>query len=371
MTPDARSTSWLRLPLRVGRLLAAPDEALARIEAEGGGFRDAITLVIVGAIAFRLPDLLQALLALAGPTSGAFLRVIGVFGEEAREAAWVVLPAAVVVTVLAGKRRDPAADLELGAAAYHVFFVVRGATRAVDAVMGMRVWPAGDTWLVAGIAAALILGRAVVLARGRRAAAIDPAGEPPPSGAPAPAPAPRRIGDRAAAVALVAIVLVGLVGNGVWSARHIEALRPMQRGQAAPAFALPRLDGGGQVALGDLAGKVVVLDFWATWCPPCIAMLPTLDRVHGTWTSRGVAFLGINSDGGGATRDELQHFLVEHPIPYPIVVDDARVGRLYKVEALPTLVVIGRDGRVRNTFLGITSESSLDRALREALEAQP
>src|SRR6185503_15494794 len=135
------------LPVRVARLLTAPGETLARIEAEGGGFRDAVALVVVGVVAFRLPDLLQALLALAGPTSGAFLRLVGVFGEEAREAAWVVLPAAVVVTALAGKRRDPSVDLELGAAAYHVFFVARGATRAVDAVAGMRVWSARDTWL--------------------------------------------------------------------------------------------------------------------------------------------------------------------------------------------------------------------------------
>jgi thiol-disulfide isomerase/thioredoxin len=378
MTRAAPPASWLQLPVRVGRVLVSPGAALARIEAEGGGFRDAVALVVIGAIAFRLPDLIQALLALAGPTSGAFLRVVAVFGDEAREAAWILLPAAVVITALAGKRRDPSVDLELGAAAYQVFFVVRGATRAVDAVAGMRVWPPRDTWLIAGAAAAIVLARAVVLARGR---STRPA--PPPAADVAAAPAPAaevslptgpsavRGAERIAALALVGIVTVGLGGNAVWSARHLDALRPMQSGQIAPAFSLPRLDGGGQVELGALAGKVVVLDFWATWCPPCIAMLPTLDRAHRSWNDKGVAFVGVNSDGGGATREELQQFLLEHPIPYPVVVDDARVGRLYKVEALPTLVVIGRDGRVRRSYMGITTESTLDRALREALDAQP
>jgi thiol-disulfide isomerase/thioredoxin len=166
---------------------------------------------------------------------------------------------------------------------------------------------------------------------------------------------------------VVALGLVAVAASAVWSARHLDALRPMQKGEAAPEFALPRIDGTpGTLALSGLQGKVVVLDFWATWCPPCIAMLPVLDAAHRAWEPQGVAFVGINSDGGGATLDELKGFLIEHPIPYPVVLDQGLVGGLYKVEALPTLVVVGRDGRLRKSFVGYTSARSLDSALREA-----
>ncbi len=395
-------SSLLGLPLRVGQAVTTPGDALARVEAEGGGFRDAVALVVVGAIAFRLPDLLQALLAAFGPTSGALLRVVGVFGDEAREAAWILVPAAVAITALAGKSRDPSLDLELGAACYHAFFVVRGLTRALDAVTGMRVLEPRVTWIVASAAAVVVLVRAIGLARGRpvataqkpeatttaagtTTAAATTAAPGTPSAAAATTAAARPMATvraaaatarflpraRVAALAVVAIAVVGVAGNAVWSVRHLEALRPMRQGQPAPDFALRRIDGDGSVAMKDLAGKVVLLDFWATWCPPCIAMLPTLDRMYRAWGPRGVAFVAINSDGGGITADELKRFLVEHPIPYPVVLDEARVGHLYKVEALPTLVVVGRDGRVRTSFMGMTTEGSLERALREALDDAP
>jgi thiol-disulfide isomerase/thioredoxin len=361
-TAAAARASLLGLPGRIGQLCTAPRAAMARIDAQGGGLRDALWLVVFGVLAFRLPELIRMLLEIGGPTSGVGLRLMGLFSDEAREAAWVVLPAAVIVTVSAGVRRDATRDLDLGAACYAPYFALRSLHQALSGLVGVRLLPSTAVQAIAGAGAAVALVAAIRTARGRR-----PAGSEAPSSPPADWTPNARA--RGAGAAVVALGLVAAVAGAVWSARHLDALRPMQRGEAAPAFALPRIDGTpGALALEGLRGQVVVLDFWATWCPPCIAMLPVLDAAYRGWQPRGVAFVGINSDGGGATLDEIKSFLIEHPIPYPVVLDQGVVGSLYKVEALPTLVVLGRDGRIRKSFVGYTSRRAIDGALQDALD---
>jgi cytochrome c biogenesis protein CcmG/thiol:disulfide interchange protein DsbE len=344
---------------RVGQLLLAPGRALARIDREGGGLRDALWLVALGTVTFRFPQLSEALLGLTEPASGALMRVVGVAGNEVQQAAWVVLPASVLITLLAGARRDASRDLELGAACYAPYFAVRGVIRAIDAVAGARAWPKLAGELPAALAALVVLVFAVRVARARGGALPTPT-----------AVAPGR-GARIGGLVVSAVALVGLGGNVVWAARHFQVLRPMHAGAPAPDFRMPRADGvAGEVSLSALRGQVVVVDFWATWCPPCLAMMPILHDLAGEWSPRGVAFVGVNSDGD-ISPEFLQTFLREHPMPYPIVLDDGRVNSLYKVRALPQLAVIGRDGNLRATFLGFTGHDAVAHALRDALAAGP
>ena len=352
----ATSSAWgsLRgLPGRIGQVLLAPRAALARVDREGGGVTDALWLIALATVTFRFPQLFEALLGLSALSLDALLRVVSVAANEIVAAAWVVLPASVVVTLLAGARRDSSRDLELGAACYAPYFAASAAFRVVEALTGGRTWSPLVARVVAAAVALPAFVRAVLVARARTGAF--------------PAPVVVQPGRAAflAGLALAGVASVGLAGNAVWSARHLRELMPVRSGAPAPAFVLQRVDGQkGAVSLASLRGQVVVLDFWATYCPPCRLMMPILDDLHREWSAKGVAFVGVDSED--IEPDMLQEFLAQHGIPYPIVADDGTLGANYKVRALPTLIVIGRDGTIRDSFVGFTSKATLTRALSRA-----
>ncbi|HVU52246.1 MAG TPA: TlpA disulfide reductase family protein [Polyangia bacterium] len=348
------TTPLLGLPGRIGQLLLAPRDGLARVDREGGGLNDALRLVALGTVAFRFPSLLEALLGLSALSLDAVLRVVSVVANELVGAAWFVLPAAVVVTALAGARRDSSRDLELAGACYAPYFAASAAFRAIEAVTGAQTAPLLVARLVPAVFAVPALARAVAVARARTGATSEPDGVRPLRSA------------VLAGLAVLGVASVGLAGSAVWSARHLDALMPVRRGAQAPDFAVARVDGQpGTVALGSMKGQAVVLDFWATYCPPCRQMMPVLDELHREWAGKGVSFVGVDSED--IDPQMLRDFLVEHPIPYPIVADDGALGASYKVRALPTLVVIGKDGTVRDSFVGFTLKSTLERALARAV----
>jgi peroxiredoxin len=120
-------------------------------------------------------------------------------------------------------------------------------------------------------------------------------------------------------------------------------------GQPAPVFSL-RDDRGAPVSLAAYRGKIVVMNLWASWCPPCRAEMPDLERFESQYRSRGVVVIGVNQ---GESAQRASAFASALRIHFPIWLDsDQQYGRVFTALGLPTTVVIGRDGNVVKGFDG-------------------
>ena len=142
-----------------------------------------------------------------------------------------------------------------------------------------------------------------------------------------------------------------------------ESFLATDEGKPAPAFSLKTLDGQ-SVALADFQGKVVLLDFWATFCPPCVDALPELQALHKRYEAKGFAVVGVTVDDrlplvAKATK--------RAKVTYPIVQSTPAVWNAYKVNALPSLVLVGRDGTIVKRFGGEADRETMLAAIEKAL----
>ena len=144
-----------------------------------------------------------------------------------------------------------------------------------------------------------------------------------------------------------------------------------QVGFLAPDFALPTLDGGTQ-ALSALRGKVVVLNFWASWCPPCRAEMPTLARVAQTYAPKGVTVLAVNATANDSP-EAARRFLAQIGVTLPVALDlDGRVVQTYRISAFPTTFFIDPQGVIRDIVVGgPMSEASLRARLDKLTQEVP
>ena len=117
----------------------------------------------------------------------------------------------------------------------------------------------------------------------------------------------------------------------------------VHKDEAAPPFEL-QLVGGGNVSLATLRGQTVLVDFWATWCPPCLAEVPELNAVSRELEGKGASILAISVDS--LTAEALGEWLAERDVKYPVALGDTDLAGLYGADAFPFHVVIGPDGKV-------------------------
>ena len=160
------------------------------------------------------------------------------------------------------------------------------------------------------------------------------------------------------------IAIAGEEGADAGGAARPEPQLAVKAGDAAPDFALKDL-AGTEVSLASLKGKVIVLDFWATWCGPCKAAMPVIQKLHDEYASKGVAVLGVNTweQNQKAVRD----YIASKKYTYPCLLDGDKLAEAYGVPGIPTLVVIGKDGKVALVEVGLSDATG--GGLRKAIDA--
>ena len=159
---------------------------------------------------------------------------------------------------------------------------------------------------------------------------------------------------------LFALTVLTVVGMG--TAAALPAI-----GVAAPDFA-SKSDTGRNVRLSELRGKVVLINFWASWCNPCRQELPLLNKIYAQYRAAGFMLLAVNLDDN---RKDAEAMLKGLDLRFPTLFDGNKsVAKLYRVDAMPATLVIDRDGRVRYVHRGYYSgyEQKYEQQVRELLK---
>jgi thiol-disulfide isomerase/thioredoxin len=341
--PAAAGPGWLG---RIGLAIGHPRWALA-IAADrrhvGRSGSDLIAAIAVLLAATQLRGLATAVWLGSEVAIGFGLRAaIRVVTGALTVELGLLLVGALAVFALAGARRHLGRAFDLACVAVLPVVLVDLGALVLAQVAGLEL-PIGLSWLLRVLSFAW-MGALIALA-------IRPAR------GPATSPAPPVAAVRSArwlGAGVGALAAVGVAIRIVWIAGHLELVKPMTSGEPAPAIALPRIEAGGAlgepVTLAASRGKVTVLDFWATWCGPCLAEMPRLDRIARTHPD--VAVIAINLDSPAAARAMFDR----RGWAMTLVADDGDAAERYGVSPIPHTVILDRRGVVREVLRGARAD---------------
>ena len=116
---------------------------------------------------------------------------------------------------------------------------------------------------------------------------------------------------------------------------------------------------GKNVRLSDYRGKVVLLEFWATWCPPCRASIPGIERISKAYKDKGLVVLAVSLDEGG--WDSVKSFISNNGMTYTVLKGNDEVSASYQVRTIPMLLIVDKEGRISKRYLGFGNEDDLEK----------
>ena len=160
---------------------------------------------------------------------------------------------------------------------------------------------------------------------------------------------------------LLFLVAALVLGASRWRVSGQSAgMIPIAQRESTPNLTLPQL-GGGQWMLSDHRGQVVLMNFWATWCEPCRDELPDLLQVIRAAGPRGLSAVGVSMDTGPAAHAQVQQFVAQYRLPYPIAFPDATMSIGAEGIGVPTTVLLDKQGRRATTYVGEVDKATLAR----------
>lgn len=171
------------------------------------------------------------------------------------------------------------------------------------------------------------------------------------------------------AVIILAIIIgvsIGIIKKNSSGVPRIQG-NGERAGENAPApdFMVYDLENK-PVKLADFKGKVVILDFWATWCPPCLEEIPHFKKLHQQYSGQGLVILGVSLDEAG--RDHVKEFMKENSIPYPIAMSNDKIVEDFGgIRGIPTTFVIDRDGKIVSKLVGYHDLEEFESLIKKVL----
>jgi len=176
---------------------------------------------------------------------------------------------------------------------------------------------------------------------------------------------------RLSALSATALLIGALIAGCSSSTRSVKAasVKPDKDRKEAPDFALKDADGK-VVKLSDYRGKVVLLDFWATWCGPCKIEIPWFMDMERTHKDKGFEVLGVAMDDEG--WEAVKPFAARMGMNYRLLVGNDQTAQMYGgVDALPTTFLIDRGGKIAAVHVGLTSRKDIEDGVQQLLQAAP
>jgi len=164
-------------------------------------------------------------------------------------------------------------------------------------------------------------------------------------------------------LSIVAMTLAaGCTDKGEQPGSPAGAAKP--EAAAAPDFTLQDMSGK-TVRLSDYKGKVVLLEFWATWCPPCRMAAPGLEKLHKANKDKGLAVLAVSMDQGG--WDDVKSFISEQHITYTVLKGNEDIAVQYQVRSIPMMLILNKEGKISRRYLGMGSDEELEKEIKALL----
>jgi peroxiredoxin len=164
-------------------------------------------------------------------------------------------------------------------------------------------------------------------------------------------------------VAILGVLLIAFVFALYTS--FVKDPHQVKAGNDAPNFSLPQLNGS-HMKLSDLKGKAVVLNFWGSWCEPCKAEMPVLQKLYAANKDKGLVVVGVNI---GETPVAVQSFIEQNGVTFPILLDrDLQITKLYRIGPIPTTFFIDRDGEIKEIFIAQLTDDIIAEKVAQILE---